>query len=242
MAKAAGEEKAEPMKTMRYRNRALAFTLFEALIVVAALLMLAALLLPTFAKAKTRSSKIGCVNGLKQTGLGFIVWKGDNNDKFPMSVSVANGGTMELVESGTVWQHFQVMSNELNTPKILFCPNDTDASRQQANAFTTSSWLPSKGVIFFNGNHNTSYFIGVDANTNSIMFLAGDRNLRIKKIALKPGLHSLIATDPVGWTKEMHGERGNLLLADGSVQQATSFDLGFALVKTGVTTNRLAIP
>jgi hypothetical protein len=36
-----------------------------------------------------------------------------------MQVSVTNGGTMELVNGGTVFEHFLVMSNELSTPKLL---------------------------------------------------------------------------------------------------------------------------
>jgi hypothetical protein len=46
----------------------------------------------------------------------------------------------------------------------------------------------------------------------------------------------------VGWTKEIHQHCGNVVLADGSVQQATSSRLGDLLRASGVATNRLAIP
>src|SRR2546423_1924540 len=86
---------------------------------------------------------------------------------------IADGGTMELVASEAVWPHFQIMSSELNTPKILFCPTDPNPMRTQANMFGASA-----------GNTNTSYFVGVDAvGSNPQMFLAGDRNLTVKNVA-----------------------------------------------------------
>jgi hypothetical protein len=62
-----------------------------------------------FDEAKARAERIQCVNNLKQVGLAFRIWAGDNNDKYPTSLVV--------------------MSNELSTTKILVCPSDT--ARQQ---------------------------------------------------------------------------------------------------------------
>lgn len=79
-------------------------------------------------------SSIRCVNYLKQIGLAFRLWAGDNNDSFPFNVSTNSGGTKELcrvVENGldiNAAAHFQVLSNELNEVKILVCPNDTKKS------------------------------------------------------------------------------------------------------------------
>ena len=219
-------------------------TLFEVLVVIAVLLLLVVTLSPQLfrPKMKYRSAKISCVNNLKQVGLAFRVWQGDNNDKNPMSISVTNGGALELVESGTVWQHFQVMSNELNTPKILICPSDSERQKNQATTWGDTPFT-TPGLIAFTGNTNTSYFIGVDAvDTNPTMFLAGDRNLAVKKVALPPGLHSLATNAPVNWTRELHENQGNVLMADGSVQQLSQPGLEKALTETGTATNRLAIP
>ena len=43
---------------------------------------------------------------------------------------VTSGGTLELTANGPVYPQFEVMSNELNTPKILVCPSDS--SKQTA--------------------------------------------------------------------------------------------------------------
>jgi len=76
------------------------------------------------------AQRISCVNNLKQIGLAFKEWALDNGDRFPFNVSTNDGGTMELCSVGedgfarNPALHLQVMSNELNTPKILVCPED----------------------------------------------------------------------------------------------------------------------
>src|ERR1700712_3928145 len=101
-------------------------------------MLLVALILPQMVRCHTHNPAISCANNLRQVGLAFRIWAGDGGDKFPMQVSVTNGGTMELVESGTVFPHFQIMSNELNTPKVLYCRIEFDQAKTQATSFDTS--------------------------------------------------------------------------------------------------------
>jgi len=100
---------------------------------VLSLLLLPAMLLPALGTAKERAQSIQCQNNLKSIGLSFKQWSLDNQDQFPWSVSVTNGGTMELAVPGADNIdpnpiHFEVLSNELNTPKILICPADKTKS------------------------------------------------------------------------------------------------------------------
>jgi len=117
-----------------------AFTLIELLVVIAIIAILAAMLLPALAAAKRKAQKINCTNNLKQVGLSFRIWEGDNNDKYSMAVSSSGGGASEYVAHSsttgtsiptppaagvyTPGMVFMVMSNELSTPKILYCPSD----------------------------------------------------------------------------------------------------------------------
>ncbi len=207
-----------------------ALTLVEVLVVIAVLVVAVALILPVLAKAKRKSSRISCANDLKQAGIAFRLWEGDSNNKYPMAVSVTNGGAMELIATGNVAACFRVMSNELNTPKILLCPEDT--SRTCATNFS----------VGFSAA-NISYFVNPDAvEAHPQMILDGDDNLTVGGVRVRPGILNLQTNAAVGWTKERHHGAGNIGMADGGVQQATQNGLRQAFQQTGVATNRLAIP
>jgi prepilin-type N-terminal cleavage/methylation domain-containing protein/prepilin-type processing-associated H-X9-DG protein len=225
------------MKTNCSNQRNHALTLVEVLVVIAIVVILAAMLFPYGPRPKRTAQRISCVNNLKQIGYAYRIWEEDNNtDKFPMSVSVTNGGTMEIFANGNPFQNlaflnYQVISNELSTPKILICPADE-------NHFIATNFS-----IGFN-NQNVSYFVGVDANENNPqMLLAGDDNFEISSVPVKSGLLEISTNAPIAWSAARHKFAGNIGLADGSVQQASTISLHqWLLPQTGVATNRILIP
>jgi type II secretory pathway pseudopilin PulG len=206
-----------------------ALTLLEILVVCAVLGILAVMVLPQMLRPQqmARAPRIQCVNNLKQVGLAARVWEGDHGDKYPMFESVTNGGSMEFITGTNAWCHFQVMSNELSTPKVLICPAD---DRTLATNFT---WL---------NNSNLSFFVGIDATeTNPAAMLSGDRNIT-NGTPTKDGLLELTAAKPAAWTSTIHKNVGNIGLADGSIQQVSIAGLQTTVANTGFATNRLQMP
>ena len=135
------------------------------------------------------------------------------------------------------------MSNELSTPKVLVCPQETDASRTCATTFSNLRQTAPPGVVSFTNDFNLSYFVGVDADqTYPTMPLSGDRNLAANGVPLRHGLHALSASDLLNWVKPRHNGGGNICFADGSVQGLGASAVKNLLAGSGAATNRLAVP
>jgi prepilin-type N-terminal cleavage/methylation domain-containing protein len=246
---------APAMKNIRKQNEA--FTLLEMVVVITVVAILAASLLPALARTRPQAQRLSCANNLKQVGLAFRTWAAANGGYTPMQVPGSQGGAAEVVgsrlvaasqsNSRGVCKLFLCLSNELTTPRLLFCPAEYESATRLAA--TKFSGISTPGTVPYTNDLNVSYFIGVDSSeAYPRMLQTGDHNLgsgNPPAVAYQPGFpanQSFAASlgtnfpagnNAVGWMDNMHAKQGNVGMADAGVEWFSRSRLQDALKNSG---------
>ena len=166
------------MKTSRHTRPTVrsGFTLIELLVVIAIIAILAGMLLPALSRAKLKATGAACISNQKQLILGWIMYSGDNNERFvnfeqhsgnvkdipwryetaPVKPVIPAGTSAEKRVQMTIEEGYRqgALYKYAPSPGIIHCPGDTRNKLKVGKGYT---YVSLSGVGTLNGEVRELY-------------------------------------------------------------------------------------
>lgn len=212
------------MKTSKTKSKLEGFTLIELLVVIAIIGILASMLLPALAKSKKRAARVKCMGNLRQIAQAFNGFADSNQQRLPWQLT-EQGAQLHfegepIIDAGIILS-IKSVRDGLGSADVLASPCDPDVQGASEEAgpnfpnFNPKQPFPCEAI---------SYVLceGADAGRPATV-IAATRNIEGDLSSRWLGAD----TDPEheNTMAGLDASQGQLVLMDGSAQQASDLSL-----------------
>ncbi len=136
----------------RGRRHRAGFTLIELLVVIAIISILAAVLMPVFARAREKARQASCLSNARQLGAAIVIYTQDYDGTYPMAAYLAGACVATL--------NYQI-APYVESDQLAQCPSDPGAMDQVAMfgfispcpgtpryvSYSTNLWVIADGFV-----------------------------------------------------------------------------------------------